>query len=165
LTGTVSVVTLPVEPRGSIELAENPAVTGTDERLMIVHVAPSTGEPTALMVWEDVEPLKMVTSFGPAVAVAERLTMCASINVHHVPGVPAVMQTQIVAVWSMMKSPTANVPDAGAPEAVAPTYLEADVAPVSPDAISAGAVTLPVNVAPDKAAYSASSPTLMVWAI
>jgi hypothetical protein len=75
LTGTTSEVTLDVDPSGSIELAPNPAVTGTDERLIIVHVAPSTGAAITLIVCEAVEPVKIVTSFGPAVAVAERLTM------------------------------------------------------------------------------------------
>jgi hypothetical protein len=75
LTGTTSEVTLDVEPSGSIELAPNPAVTGTDERLMIVHVAPSIGKAITLIVCEAVEPVKIVTSFAVAVAVAERLTM------------------------------------------------------------------------------------------
>ena len=152
MTGTTSEVTLDVEPSGSIELDPNPAVTATDERLMIVHVAPSTGEPIALIVCEAVEPVKIVTSFGPAVSVAERLTMCASIRGHQVPGVPAVVHTQNVEVWSTIKSPTANVPLVGAPLVVAPTYLEAAVAPVRPEAMCAGAVTLPVNVAPERGA-------------
>ena len=49
-----------------------------------------------------------------------------------VPGVPPVVQTWNLPVWSTAKSPTANVPDTGAPEVVAPTYREACVAPVSP---------------------------------
>ena len=36
------------------------------------------------------------------------------------------------------KSPAVNVPDAGAPEAVAPAYLDAAVAPVSPVGANAG---------------------------
>src|SRR5215471_935252 len=49
----------------------------------------------------------------------------------HVPGVPAAVQIHIAPARSTMKSPTAKVPDVGAPEAVAPAYLDVCVAPVS----------------------------------
>jgi hypothetical protein len=64
----------------------------------------------------------------------------------HDPGLPNAVQTQTLAVWSITKSPTAKVPVVGAPEVVAPTYLEAAIAPVSPLAIIAGADRLPVKV-------------------
>src|SRR5580700_145922 len=38
----------------------------------------------------------------------------------HVPGDPAAVQIQIFPPWSITKSPVANVPDPGAPDAVAP---------------------------------------------
>jgi len=58
------------------------------------------------------------------------------------------VQTQMVAVWSTTKSPTAKVPDVGAPDVVPPTKRVAVVAPVRPDALKSGATTSPVNVAP-----------------
>jgi hypothetical protein len=53
-----------------------------------------------------------------------------------------VVQIQIDPVRSIEKSPMTNVPVEGAPEAVAPTYREAAVAPVRPEAMTA----VPVNV-------------------
>ena len=49
-----------------------------------------------------------------------------------VPGVPATVHTQNVPDWSTMKSPARNPPEMGAPDVVAPAYLEAAVAPGSP---------------------------------
>ena len=100
-----------------------------------------------------------------AVAVAERLTMWASIRVHQVPGVPATRHTQIVAVWSTIKSPTAKVPLVGAPLVVPPTYLVAAVAPVRPETLKSGATTSPVNVAPERGASCESKFASTVWAI
>ena len=58
----------------------------------------------------------------------------------HVPGVPATVQIQILPVWSITKSPTAHVPEVGAPEVVAPAYREAadalgDVTPIPPGSL------------------------------
>ena len=74
-----------------------------------------------------------------------------------------IVQTHMVPVWSTMKSPTANVPDVGAPLAVPPTYRVAVVAPVRPVEAKSEALfspvhvavvpeTAPVNVAPDRGA-------------
>jgi hypothetical protein len=56
--------------------------------------------------------------------------------------------------WSATKSPLANVPDPGAPDAVAPAYLEAAVAPVRP----------PVDTAPLKAGLF-RNPAVTTWTI
>jgi len=86
-----------------------------------------------VIVWPDVpEVPKIVSSPLPAVAVAERLTRLDCTEGDQIPGVPAAMQIQKVAVSSTIKSPTANVPEVGAPEVVPPTYRVAEVAPVRP---------------------------------
>ena len=60
-----------------------------------------------------------------------------------VPGVPAVVQTQMLPVRSTTKSPAANVPADGAPEVVAPAYRDGAVAPGRPVAVYSGATTYP----------------------
>ena len=127
-------------------------VTATEALLMTVQLEPSIGLDGAVRVWLAVEPEKIVISLRPTVAEAVRSERCDEIVVVQVPGVPAVVQTQIVPVWSTMKSPTANVPEVGAPLAVPPTYRVAEVAPVRPEVLKSGATTSPVNVAPDRGA-------------
>jgi hypothetical protein len=84
----------------------------------------------------------------------------------HVPGVPAVVQKKIVAVWSIIMSPTANVPDTGGPEVVVPTRRDAEaVAPVSPVILRSGTETSPVNVAPESGANWLSKLASTVCAI
>src|SRR3954468_17861896 len=61
----------------------------------------------------------------------------------HVPGVPPAVQTNMWPFCAMTKSPVANVPEPGAPEAVAPTYRDAAVAPVRPVETLMTAVKLP----------------------
>jgi hypothetical protein len=96
-------------------------VTATEALLMTVQLEPSIGLDGAVRVWLAVEPEKIVISLRPTVAEAVRSERCDEIVVVQVPGVPAVVQTQIVPVWSTMKSPTANVPEVGAPLMVPPT--------------------------------------------
>ena len=109
---------------------------------------------------------KMVNSPVPAVAVAERTTSELGTTFTHVPGVPAVVQNQIVAVWSMTMSPTANVPDTGGPEVVVPTRRELEaVAPVRPVILRSGTTTSPVNVAPESGASWLSKLASTVCAI
>jgi hypothetical protein len=52
--------------------------------------------------------------------VSETAVPLADVKTAVLPAVPAVVHTQILPVWSIVKSPTAKVPDAGAPDAVAP---------------------------------------------
>jgi hypothetical protein len=120
-TGTVNAVVLTDAPIGHIEFVEKPAVTGTLPRLTMRQLAPSAGVLGALMVCAGVEPLKIVISLTKAVVVADRRTMWLEIVDHHVPGVPAAVQTQIVAVSSTSQSPSRHVPVVGAPLAVPPT--------------------------------------------
>jgi len=120
LTGTENVVTPDDEPSAIIDGVKL-RVTATEALLMIVQFEPSMGFDGAVRVWLAVEPEKSVISLRPTVAEAERSERCDEIVVVQVPGVPAVVHTQIVPVWSMMKSPTENVPDVGAPFAVPPT--------------------------------------------
>jgi hypothetical protein len=96
-------------------------VTATEALLMTVQLEPSIGLDGAVRVWLAVEPEKIVISLRPTVAVAERSERWLEIVVVQVPGVPAVVQTQMVPVWSTIKSPTANVPEVGAPLVVPPT--------------------------------------------
>jgi hypothetical protein len=114
------VVTPVPEPRGTIEGVKL-KLTETDDLLMTVQVDPSMGLDGAVSVWLAVEPEKMVVSLRPIVAEAVRSDRCDEIVVVHVPGVPAVVQTQIVPLWSMTKSPFAKVPEAGALLTVPPT--------------------------------------------
>jgi len=116
----VNVVTPVVEPSGIIDGVKL-SVTETDALLMTVQLEPSIGFDGAVKVCPVVEPPKIVISLRPTVAVADRSCRCDEMVVVQVPGVPAVVQTQIVPVKSTIKSPTANVPDEGAPFAVPPT--------------------------------------------
>ena len=108
------------EPRGIIEGVKL-RMTETDALLMTVHVEPSMGLLGAVSVWLAVEPEKMVVSLRPTVAEAVRSDKCEEIVVVQVPGVPAVVQTQMVPLWSIMKSPFAKVPEVGEPLTVPPT--------------------------------------------
>ena len=131
MTGTENVVTPDDEPSAIIDGVKL-RVTATEALLMTVQFEPSMGFDGAVRVWLAVEPEKSVISLRPTVAEAERSERCDEIVEVQAPGVPAVVQTQMVPVWSTTKSPTANVPDVGAPLAVPPTYRVAAVAPVSP---------------------------------
>jgi hypothetical protein len=114
-------VVVPVpEPRGTIEGVKL-RLTETEALLITVHVEPSMGLLGAVNVCEAVEPEKIVVSLRVTVAEAERSDKCDEIVVVHVPGVPAVVQTQIVPLWSITKSPFAKVPEAGALLTVPPT--------------------------------------------
>ena len=108
------------EPSGTIEGVKL-KLTETDALLMTVQVEPSIGLDGAVSVWLAVEPEKIVVSLRVTVAEATRNDKCDEMVVVHVPGVPAVVQTQIVPLWSTIKSPFANVPDVGAPLTVPPT--------------------------------------------
>ena len=99
------------------------------------------------MCSSDLVPEVAVDGVSPVVPAEKVLTPPPAND--HVPGVPAVIQIQILPVWSITKSPTANVPVTGAPEVVAPTYRDAAVAPVNPEAEYSGAVVVPVKVAED----------------
>jgi hypothetical protein len=95
--------------------------TDTDALLMTVQVEPSIGLDGAVSVWLAVDPEKIVVSLRVTVADALRSDKCDEMVVVQVPGVPAVVQTQMVPLWSMTKSLTAKVPDVGAPDVVPPT--------------------------------------------
>ena len=58
----------------------------------------------------------------------------------------AAVQIQMKPVWSTTKSPSANVPGDGWPPAVAPTYLLAAVAPVSPLTVRSAVDVAPLTV-------------------
>ena len=148
MAGTENVVTPDDEPSAIIDGVKL-RVTATEALLMTVQFEPSMGLDGAVRVWLAVEPEKSVISLRPTVAEAERSERCDEIVVVQVPGVPAVVQVQMDPVWSIMKSPTANVPDVGALFTVPPTYRVADVAPVRPVALKSVPVTSPVNVGPE----------------
>jgi len=135
------------------ELVPPRMFTVTEALLTIAYEVPETGLAGNVIVCEAVEPLKTVTSPRIAVAVAERRVRSMLDTGFHVPGVPAIVQIQSVAVMSHIMSPTANVPEVGAPDVVLePTQRYPPVAPVRPEATKSGEVTAPVNVAPVKAA-------------
>jgi hypothetical protein len=119
LAGTENVVTPDDEPSAIIDGVKL-RVTATEALLMTVQFEPSMGFDGAVRVWL-AEPEKIVISLRLTVAEAVRSERCDEIVVIQEPGVPAVVQTQIVPVWSTMKSPTAKVPEVGAPLAVPPT--------------------------------------------
>ena len=85
------------EPSGTIEGVKL-RVTETDALLTTVQVEPSIGLDGAVSVWLAVEPEKMVVSLRVTVAEEVRSDRCDEIVVVHVPGVPAVVQTQMVPV-------------------------------------------------------------------
>jgi hypothetical protein len=108
------------EPSGTIEGVKL-RLTETEALLITVQVEPSMGLLGAVSVCEAVEPEKIVVSLRVTVAEAVRSKRCDEMVVVHVPGVPAVVQTQIVPLWSTTKSPLAKVPEAGALFTVPPT--------------------------------------------
>ena len=95
--------------------------TDTEALFTTVQVEPSIGLDGAVSVWLALKPEKMVISLRVTVDEAVRSDRCDEIVVVHVPGVPAVVQTQMVPLRSIIKSPTANVPEVGAPLVVPPT--------------------------------------------
>lgn len=104
----------------------------------VVFVPPVSDENAAAPAPAEITPAEIVIDV-PSIFTPPRTVVDAvgseyppALNCVQVPGEPAVVQIQNDPVLSTMKSPITNVPDAGAPLAVPPTYLLAPVAPVNP---------------------------------